>query len=54
VRRMGMLVTGGSDFHAEGDGKHGRPGCTADHWRSAEEDVGHLLWEMKQAADAYT
>lgn len=54
VRRMGMLVTGGSDFHAEGDGKHGSPGCTAAYWRNAAEDVGQLLSAMKQAAAACT
>lgn len=47
VRRMGLLVTGGSDFHSEGDGKHGNPGCMASHWRQAEADVAALLSAMK-------
>ena len=49
VRRMGFLVTGGSDFHAERDGKHGEPGCTAPHWRRAEEDVAELMQAMQRA-----
>lgn len=49
TRRMGLLVTGGSDFHAAGDAKHGMPGCTAVHWRRAEEDVGLLTSAMKDA-----
>jgi len=47
VRRMGFLVTGGSDFHSDGDGKHGQPGCTAGAWRSAEEDVRALQRAMR-------
>ena len=42
ARRMGLLVTGGSDFHQEGDEKHGMPGCTAGDWRRAEEDLAAL------------
>ncbi|MBR3764184.1 MAG: PHP domain-containing protein [Clostridia bacterium] len=42
VRRMGFLVTGGSDFHAPSDGKHGNPGCTAAYWPRAEADVEAL------------
>jgi len=52
ARRMGLLVTGGSDYHADGDGKHGHPGCTAIHWRSAEEDVQALTQAMRTAAAA--
>ena len=54
VRRMGLLVTGGSDFHSEGDGRHGRPGCTAAYWRNAAEDLECLQQAMRQAEDAYT
>ncbi len=50
ARRMGLLVTGGSDYHADGDGKHGHPGCTAIHWRSAAEDVHTLEQAMRAAA----
>ncbi len=41
VRRMGLLVTGGSDYHCD-DNRHGQPGCTALHWHSAEADVQAL------------
>ena len=45
ARRMGLLVTGGSDFHQEGD-SHGLPGCTADSWIAADRDVQALLDAM--------
>lgn len=47
ARRMGFLVTGGSDFHAPSDGKHGNPGSTAAHWQQAEADVGALLLALQ-------
>jgi len=50
VRRMGLFVTGGSDYHADGDGKHGQPGCMASYWRSAAEDVAALQQAICQAA----
>lgn len=50
VRRMGFLVTGGSDYHSDGDGRHGQPGCTAVSWRSAAEDVQALTQAMRSAA----
>lgn len=50
VRRMGLLVTGGSDYHSDGDGRHGQPGCTALNWRSADEDVAALQRAMRSAA----
>lgn len=34
ARRMGFLVTGGSDFHGDGD-RHGMVGCTAPMWARA-------------------
>lgn len=49
VRRMGLLVTGGSDFHQEGD-NHGLPGCTADAWQRAQEDMEALYAAIHQAA----
>lgn len=49
ARRMDLLVTGGSDFHALGDTKHGMPGCTAASWRRAEEDAAALLAAMQTA-----
>ena len=50
VRRQGLLVTGGSDFHAEGDGRHGSPGCTAAYWPRAAEDVAALLAAMRSGS----
>ena len=47
ARRMGLLVTGGSDFHQEGD-SHGLPGCTAECWQDADRDVHALLRAMKE------
>lgn len=51
VRRMGFLVTGGSDFHAERDGKHGEPGCTALHWNRAAQDVNALMQAMRSVME---
>ena len=45
VRRMGLLVTGGSDFHAAGD-KHGTLGCMADAWLRRDEDLAALRAAM--------
>jgi len=39
---MGLLVTGGSDFHKEGD-SHGTPGCICSAWQRADEDVQRLM-----------
>lgn len=47
ARRMGFLVTGGSDFHSDNDGRHGQPGCTARHWSLAQEDVAALREAMR-------
>lgn len=47
ARGLGLLVTGGSDFHQEGDG-HGMPGCTAGAWPSAQEDVAALIEAIQQ------
>lgn len=46
ARRMGFLVTGGSDFHSDSDGRHGQPGCTAWYWGRAQEDVAALMEAM--------
>lgn len=51
VRRMGLLVTGGSDFHSGKDRRHGQPGCTAQHWRQAEDDLGVLQEAIRRAAE---
>lgn len=42
ARRMGLLVTGGSDFHAPGD-RHAMPGSMADDWLRREEDLAALM-----------
>ena len=46
VRRMGFLVTGGSDYHCD-DNRHGQPGETVLHWRNAAGDVEALLKTME-------
>ncbi len=51
VRRMGFLVTGGSDYHAN-DGSHGQPGCTAAWWPNALQDAALLLRAMEAAQQA--
>lgn len=48
ARSMGLLVTGGSDFHQEDDRKHGVPGCTSPDWRQAEDDLAALEKAMNQ------
>lgn len=42
ARQLGLLVTGGSDFHKEGD-SHGTPGCICREWKTAAEDLSRLL-----------
>ena len=49
VRRMGLLVTGGSDYHCD-DNRHGQPGATALRWQAAEEDVSALQRAMAYAS----
>ena len=46
VRRMGLLVTGGSDYHCD-DNRHGQPGSTCLRWTEVEKDVAALLWAME-------
>ncbi len=41
ARKRGLLVTGGSDFHTEGD-KHGAIGATAAEWPDALSDAWKL------------
>lgn len=52
ARRMGLLVTGGSDFHQEGD-NHGLPGCTNGAWANREDDYNALLRSMEQQKQKY-
>ena len=50
VRRMGLLVTGGSDYHCD-DQRHGQPGCTTFYWQRAADDVSALLAAMNTQAE---
>jgi len=50
VRRMGLLVTGGSDYHCD-DNRHGQPGCTAQHWANAQADAEALLTAIKNQSN---
>jgi len=49
ARRMGLLVTGGSDFHQAND-KHGRLGCMLDAWQSCHEDTEALREALHREA----
>ena len=49
VRRMGLLVTGGSDYHCD-DSRHGQPGGTCAYWHNAAEDAASLLAAMEEQA----
>lgn len=49
VRRMGLLVTGGSDYHTN-DNRHGQPGCMVEHWPDAAADAERLIAAMRQLA----
>lgn len=53
IRRMGLLVTGGSDYHCD-DNRHGQPGGTCAYWRNAAEDAGALLAAMEAQAKLTT
>lgn len=46
ARRMGLLVTGGSDFHQDGD-SHGAIGCSMATWQGMDEDVRMLVSCMR-------
>ena len=50
ARRRGLLVTGGSDFHRPGDGRHGEIGCMAGRWQTADTDLEALESAMREAA----
>lgn len=43
ARSMGLLVTGGSDFHEKRDAQHGMPGCMCARWQHMQEDIDRLL-----------
>lgn len=47
ARSLGLMVTGGSDYHKDGD-NHGAPGSTAAAWLHAQQDVERLMEAMGQ------
>ena len=49
ARSMGLLVTGGSDYHQDGD-SHGQMGATAEGWQRAEEDMT-VLWNALRTGE---
>lgn len=49
ARSMGLLVTGGSDYHQDGD-SHGQMGATAEGWLHAAEDMA-ALWNALRAGE---
>lgn len=49
ARSMGLLVTGGSDYHQDGD-SHGQMGATAEDWQRAEEDMT-ALWNALRTGE---
>ena len=51
VRRMGLLVTGGSDFHTPTGDRHGALGSMADAWLRREEDLAALKAAITRAND---
>lgn len=51
ARSMGLMVTGGSDYHKDGD-NHGQPGCTAAIWQRAGEDMERLLQAIHQQKES--
>ena len=50
TRRMGLLVTGGSDFHQEND-RHGHIGCMSRDWRLADQDTEALLSAIRSSTE---
>lgn len=50
IRRMGLLVTGGSDYHCD-DQRHGQPGCMTVHWHNAMQDAEALIAAVRRAAE---
>ena len=49
TRSMGLLVTGGSDYHQDGD-SNGQMGATAEGWLRAAEDMA-ALWNALRAGE---
>lgn len=47
ARSLGLLVTGGSDFHKCGD-HHGSPGAVCGKWPCAQQDVAALIAAMNE------
>lgn len=52
TRELGLMVTGGSDFHKEGD-SHGTPGCICQEWQHAEEDLSRLMEAIEKNVKKY-
>ena len=52
AKDLGLLVTGGSDFHQDGD-RHGTPGCMLDVWKTCDEDTVRLTDAMAEAGSRY-
>ncbi|MBQ8161380.1 MAG: PHP domain-containing protein [Clostridia bacterium] len=48
ARTLGLLVTGGSDFHMPHDGKHGLIGAMSDEWAGIEADVTCLMEAVRE------
>lgn len=49
----GLLVTGGSDFHQEGNPRHGAIGCMCNEWHSCDTDTVQLLNTLTDAQKAF-
>ena len=53
TRSMGLLVTGGSDYHQDGD-SHGQMGATAEDWLHAAEDMAALWNALREGEEIFS
>ena len=53
TRSMGLLVTGGSDYHQDGD-SHGQMGATAEGWLHAAEDMAALWNALREGEEIFS
>ena len=53
ARSMGLLVTGGSDYHQDGD-SHGQMGATAEGWMHAAEDMAVLWNALREGEEIFS
>ena len=53
ARSMGLLVTGGSDYHQDGD-SHGQMGATAEGWLHAAEDMAALWNALRKGEEIFS